>query len=44
MVGVARLFPPEKSMLGFVLAVAGLSAGLLAICWWKGEPVGWRRR
>jgi hypothetical protein len=26
-------------MMGFVAAVLTLSAGLVAICWWKGEPV-----
>jgi hypothetical protein len=39
MVGAARLCPPEKSVLGFVAAVLVLSAGLVAICWWKGEAV-----
>jgi len=29
-------------MAGFVAAVVALSAGLVAICWWKGEPVRWR--
>jgi hypothetical protein len=42
MVGAARLCPPEKSVMGFVAAVLTLSAGLVAICWWKGEPVRWR--
>jgi hypothetical protein len=32
MVGAARLCPPEKSVLGFVAAVLGLSAGLVANC------------
>ena len=41
-VGAARLCPPEKSVAGFVAAVVGLSDGLVAICWWKGEPVRWR--
>lgn len=42
MVGAARLCPPEKSMMGFAAAVLVLSAGLVAICWWKGEPPRWR--
>ena len=42
MVGAARLCPPEKSVVGFVAAACGLSAALIAICWWKGERVGWR--
>jgi len=42
MVGAARLCPPEKNMAGFVAAVVALSAGLVAICWWKGEPARWR--
>lgn len=41
-VGAARLCPPEKSVAGFVAAVFGLTAGLVTICWWKGEPVRWR--
>jgi hypothetical protein len=43
MVTAARLCPPEKSVLGFGAAVLALSAGLVAICWWKGEPPRWRR-
>lgn len=35
-------FPPEKSLPGFVAAVSGLSAVLVAICWWTGEPPRWR--
>jgi hypothetical protein len=38
MVGAARLCPPEKNVAGFTLAVVVLSSGLVAICWWKGEP------
>ena len=33
MVGAARLCPPEKSVVGFVGAMFGFSAGLVAICW-----------
>ena len=42
MVVVVRACPPEKSLTGFVAAVVGLSAGLVVICWWKGEPPRWR--
>ncbi len=42
MIGVASLCPPHKSLVGFFAGVIGLSAGLVAICWWKGEPVRWR--
>lgn len=40
--GATWLFPPGKSMSGFVASVSGLSAMLVAICWLKGEPPGWR--
>ena len=42
MVGAEMVCPPEKNMAGFVAAVVALSAGFVAICWWKGEPVRWR--
>lgn len=37
-----RLFPPERGLPAFLAAVFGLSAVLIAICWWKGEPPRWR--
>jgi hypothetical protein len=37
-----RFFPPERGMAAFLAAVFGLSAVLIAICWWKGEPPRWR--
>jgi hypothetical protein len=37
-----RLFAPERSLAGFLAAVFGLSAVLVAICWWTGEPPKWR--
>lgn len=37
-----RLFPPERGLPGFLAAVLGLSALVIAICWWKGEPPRWR--
>ncbi len=42
MVDAARLYPSEGSVVGFVLAVFGLSAALIAICWRKVQPTGWR--
>lgn len=36
------MFPPERTLPGFVVSVSGLSAVLVAICWWKGEPPRWR--
>lgn len=36
------IFPPERSLPRFLVSVFGLSAGLVAICWWKGEPLRWR--
>lgn len=36
------LFPPQRGMPGFLASVFGLSAGLIAVCWWKGEPPRWR--
>ena len=39
---VARVVPPERSVVGFVAAMSGLSLALIAICWWKGEPPRWR--
>ena len=37
-----RLFPPEESMLTFVVYVGVLTALLFAICYVKGEPPRWR--
>lgn len=37
------VFPPERNLPGFIISVHGLSGLLVAICWWKGEPPGWRR-
>jgi hypothetical protein len=37
-----RLFPPERGLPGFIAAGFGLSAVLIAICWWKGELPRWR--
>ena len=42
MAAVAWIVPPERSVVGFVAAVSGLSLGVIAICWWKGEPPRWR--
>jgi len=35
--------PPRQSLSGFLAYVALLTALLVAICWWKGEPPKWRR-
>ena len=34
--------PPSRSMIGFATYVGVLTALLMAICWWKGEPPKWR--
>jgi len=34
--------PPHRSMAAFAAYVFMLSAVLVAICWWKGEPPRWR--
>ncbi len=36
------LFPPEEEPVFFTLMVILLSAGLVAVCWFKGEPPGSR--
>lgn len=36
------LFDPRIQPLGFVLYVTVLSLAMVAVCWWKGEPPGWR--
>lgn len=33
---------PQQSVLGFVAYMVVLGALLTAVCWWKGEPPGWR--
>ena len=37
------MFPPQRTLLGFLASVSGLSAVLVAVCFWKGEPPRWRR-
>ncbi len=34
--------PPQRSMAALMAYVFMLSAVLVAICWWKGEPPKWR--
>lgn len=41
-VAVALICPPGKSLAGYLGSVFMLSAVLVAICWWKGEPPRWR--
>jgi len=36
------IVPPGLSLTGFFIYVAVLTALLVAICWWKGEPPRWR--
>lgn len=36
------LFPPGRNTPAFAASVVGLTAVVLAICWWKGEPPRWR--
>ncbi len=36
------LFPPKEDVLAFIAYTAGVSAMLMAICYLKGEPPGWR--
>jgi hypothetical protein len=40
--GVIFTVRPEREPFHFVLAVTGLSAALVAVCWLKGEPPRWR--
>ncbi len=39
-VGAYKMVPGEE--LAFTLLLIGLTAGLIAICWIKGEPPQWR--
>ena len=36
------LFPPKNDALAFIAYTAVVSAALVAICYVKGEPPGWR--
>jgi len=36
------MVPPKPAPFGFFAYVAVLTALLIAICWWKGEPPKWR--
>jgi len=43
LLGVAALrFLPAHDMPAFLAATALLSAVLVLVCWWKGEPPAWR--
>lgn len=42
LVGAIVAIRPERQPVHFVLAVMGLSAALVAVCWLKGEPPRWR--
>jgi len=34
--------PPGRTQSGFALYVLGVTALLVLVCWWKGEPPRWR--
>jgi hypothetical protein len=36
------VFPPAKAPIAFIAGVVGLSGLMVAVCWLKGEPPGWR--
>jgi hypothetical protein len=36
------IFPPAHAPAAFFLYVAALSAGLIGVCWLRGEPPRWR--
>ena len=36
------LFPPREDLLEFIVFTAVVCAALMAICYLKGEPPGWR--
>jgi hypothetical protein len=36
------LFPPKYDLVAFIIYVLALILGLTTICWYKGEPLGWR--
>ncbi|WP_426396253.1 hypothetical protein ACN9M1_17085 [Ralstonia sp. R-29] len=40
--GIVGLRPGQASSIGFVVYVVGVSALLVLVCWWKGEPPRWR--
>jgi len=35
-------FPPSDALPMFTVSVTALTAALIAICFWKGEPPRWR--
>ncbi len=41
-IAVAVGFPPNRAPAAFFAGLVVLTALLLAICWLKGEPPGWR--
>ena len=36
------LFPPKHDLVALIAYVLALILGLTTICWYKGEPLGWR--
>ena len=39
---VIAVFPPHRHLPAFLVGLFGCVIGLVAICWWKGEPARWR--
>jgi uncharacterized membrane protein YhaH (DUF805 family) len=42
MIAISQWLPPHKHPVGFLVAIFGLAAALIAICWLKGEEPRWR--
>ena len=36
------LFPPKHDLVALIVYILALILGLTTICWYKGEPLGWR--
>ena len=36
------IFPPKHDLVALIVYCSALTLGLIAICWFKGEPLGWR--
>ncbi len=41
---ISATFPPATQMGNYLVAMSGLCAALIAVCWRKGEPPRWRWR
>ena len=40
--GIVGVHPGRRTQSSFVLYVVGVTALLVLVCWWKGEPPRWR--